>query len=67
VTNGRVIVAQIKGVGVYTEINRRVVQVPIDAKADPKLVAAGQKLAITYTDDDVAPGKVLARAEFVVP
>jgi len=67
VTNGRVIVAQIKGVGVYTEIASRAVQVPIDPKADPKLVAAGQKLVATYTDDDAAPGKVLARAEFSVP
>ena len=57
----------LRGVGVYTEIDAREVTVPIDPKADPKTYAAGTKLTITYTDDDVSPGKVLAKQEFIVP
>ena len=64
---GRSIVAQIRGIGVYTELARRFVHIPIDPKADPRFTAPGARLTITYTDDDVAPGKVLARAEFTVP
>ena len=60
-------VAEIKGVGVYTEINQRAVQIPIDPATDARLLARGAKLTVTYTDDDVAPGKVLARQEFAVP
>ena len=57
---------EMKGIGVYTEINEREVTVAFD----PKLAASyapGTRLAITYTDDDAAPGKVLARQEFVIP
>ena len=60
-------IAQMKGVGVYTEVDERQVQVPIDPKADPKFTTHGAHLTITYTDDDVTPGKTLARQEFVVP
>jgi hypothetical protein len=59
--------AEIRGVGVYTEIAERTVQIPIDPKADPEAYARGAKLTITYTDDDAAPGKVLARQDFTVP
>jgi hypothetical protein len=59
--------AEIRGVGVYTEIAERTVQVPIDPKADPAAYARGAKLTVTYTDDDAAPGKVLARQDFTVP
>lgn len=67
ITNGRTVVAEMKGLGVYTEVDQRSVSVPMDPKADPKLYATGQKLTITYTDDDAAPGKVLARTDFIVP
>jgi len=60
-------IAEMKGVGVYTEIAGRSVLVPIDPKADPASYARGAKLTITYTDDDFAPGKVLARQDYVVP
>ena len=56
-----------KGVGVYTEINERTVTVPVDPKLDPALTAKGAHLTVTYTDDDVTPGKTLAKVDFIVP
>ncbi|MDF8334617.1 hypothetical protein [Novosphingobium cyanobacteriorum] len=58
---------EIKGIGVYTEISERRAHVEIDPKADPRLYAKGARLIVTYTDDDMNPGKVLARQEFIVP
>ena len=60
-------IAEIKGIGVYPEIDQRTVQVPFDAALDPRLYARGAKLSVTYTDDDFAPGSNLARQEFTVP
>ncbi|WP_157083159.1 hypothetical protein [Novosphingobium lentum] len=60
-------VAEIKGIGVYTEVGARKVHIPVAAKTDPQLLAHGAKLTVTYTDDDAAPGKILARQEFTVP
>lgn len=45
-----------RGVGVYTEIPRRAVRVPLN-----RAPAAGEKLEITFTDDDTSPGKLLAK------
>ena len=59
--------AQVRGLGVYTEINHRLVKLAIDPKASPALLTHGARLTITYTDDDTAPGKILARQEFTVP
>jgi hypothetical protein len=44
-----------RGVGVYTEIDRRTVRIPLSREP-----AAGEKLEITFTDDDTSPGKLLA-------
>jgi P pilus assembly chaperone PapD len=44
-----------RGVGVYTEIDRRTVRIPLNREP-----AAGEKLEITFTDDDTSPGKLLA-------
>jgi len=60
-------VAEILGIGVYTEVGERQVQIPINPKADPRLYAPGARLIVTYTDDDAEPGKVLTRQEFIVP
>jgi len=60
-------VAEIKGVGVYTEIASRTVLVPFDSELTSGRIAPGTRLTVTYTDDDYAPGKILARQEFVVP
>ncbi|MFC0687328.1 fimbrial biogenesis chaperone [Novosphingobium clariflavum] len=59
--------ALLKGLGVYTEIDARQVTVPFDAGADPRFLASGAKLTVTYTDDDVEPGKVLASRDLIVP
>ena len=60
-------VAEVRGVGVYPEIGQRSVQIPLDPALDPRLIARGARLTVTYTDDDFAPGKVLARQDFTVP
>lgn len=44
-----------RGVGVYTEIDRRTVRIPLSREP-----AAGEQLEITFTDDDTSPGKLLA-------
>ncbi len=59
--------AEIKGIGVYTEIPERAVQVLIDPATEPRFLAKGTRWTITYMDDDAAPGKVLAKQEFIVP
>jgi hypothetical protein len=45
-----------RGVGVYTEVARRTVRVPLS-----RAPGAGEKLEITFTDDDTSPGKLLAK------
>lgn len=60
-------VAEIKGIGVYTEIAERAVQVLIDPATEPRFLAKGARWTVSYVDDDMSPGKVLARQEFVVP
>lgn len=60
-------VAVARGIGVYTEIDRRAVMVPLDPATDPRLLARGARLTVTYTDDDASPGTVLARQDIVVP
>lgn len=47
---------QALGVGVYTEIDRRKVQVVLSRPPAP-----GEHLEIIYTDDDTSPGKLLAK------
>jgi hypothetical protein len=46
-----------RGVGVYTELARRNIRIPLDR--DP----SGDKVEITFTDDDTSPGKLLAKLE----
>jgi P pilus assembly chaperone PapD len=46
-----------RGVGVYPEIGRRVVRIPLS-----RAPAAGERLEVTFTDDDTSPGKVIAKA-----
>ena len=46
-----------RGVGVYPEIARRVVRIPLTRSP-----AAGEALEVTFTDDDTSPGKVIAKA-----
>ncbi len=60
-------VAEVMGVGVYTEVNGREVILPLNPKADPRSYARGSRLTVTFTDDDAEPGKVLTRQELTVP
>lgn len=50
-----------RGIGVYSEIDRRSVRVPL--RRTPK---AGEVLSITFTDDDSKPGSVSARSSLTV-
>jgi hypothetical protein len=60
-------VAMVRGVGVYPEVDERTVVVPVDPAVDPHFTASGAKLTVSYVDDDFAPGKTLARQDFIVP
>ncbi|MGB7409052.1 MAG: hypothetical protein WA908_11145 [Pontixanthobacter sp.] len=60
-------VALTKGVGIYPELDERMVVVPIDPETPPEFLSAGRTLSITYTDDDFAPGSKLAGFSFVIP
>lgn len=45
-----------RGIGVYTEIDRRTIQIPLRRMPKP-----GEPLSITFTDDDSSPGQVVAK------
>lgn len=45
-----------RGVGVYPEVERRTVRIPLS-----RAPGASEKLEITFTDDDTSPGKLLAK------
>ena len=55
-------IGAIRGLGVYPEIDRRSVRVPLE-----RVPTSGETLEIVFTDDDVDPGRVLARTSFRVP
>lgn len=46
-----------RNVGVYAEIDRRTLRIPLSRAPKP-----GEKLEVTFTDDDTSPGKVLAKS-----
>jgi hypothetical protein len=45
-----------RGVGVYTEIDRRSIRIPLTRAPEP-----GEHLEVTFTDDDTSPGRLLAK------
>jgi len=47
-----------RGVGVYPEVQQRTLRIPLT-----RAPAAGEKLEITFTDDDTSPGKLLAKLD----
>ena len=47
-----------RGLGVYTEIPKRTVRIPLTREP-----GNGEKLEITFTDDDTSPGKLLAKLD----
>lgn len=56
------VVAAVRGVGVYPEIESRSFSMPLRRR-----IASGESLEIVFVDDDINPGRVLTRADFVVP
>jgi P pilus assembly chaperone PapD len=52
----------VRGVAVYTEVASRTIAVPLT-----RIPAAGERLMITFRDDDTRPGAVLATAAFTAP
>lgn len=47
-----------RGIGVYTEIGHRTIQIPLRRAPRP-----GEQLSITFTDDDSNAGQVIAKAQ----
>ena len=60
-------VALSRGIGIYPEIDERLVIIPVDPELEPSTLASGRKLSITYTDDDFEPGAKLAEYTLVIP
>ncbi len=60
-------VALSRGIGIYPEIDERLVIIPVDPELEPGTLASGRKLSITYTDDDFEPGAKLAEYTLVIP
>ena len=59
-------VAVARGVGVYPEVDSRPLLLGLNRAFDATLLRPGAQLTVTYTDDDYAPGTVLARQDFTV-
>jgi hypothetical protein len=59
---GREVIGLARGVGVYPEIDRRQIQLPLR-----RLLRRGEQVEITFTDDDSSPGRVIARATAAAP
>lgn len=59
--NGKDLLGLARGVGVYTEIDQRIIQIPLR-----RSLTAGEQLEIRFVDDDTNPGHVIARTAFVV-
>ena len=56
------LVGVLRGVGVYTEIERRAVEIPLS-----RIPAPGARLAILFRAEDAKPGEALATAYLTVP
>lgn len=56
------VLGAVRGVGVYTEVERRAVDIPLS-----RVPAKGDQLQITFKDDDTKPGTALATMVFTVP
>ena len=60
-TGGEVI-GLMRGVGVYPEIDRRQVRLPLSRPPQP-----GETLSLSFIDDDTAPGKRLVQTSLALP
>lgn len=54
--------AAARGIGVYPEIDRRQVQLPLGRAPQP-----GEQLEVSFKDDDTAPGRLVAKATINTP
>ena len=52
--------ASVRGVGVYTEIDARRIEIPL--QREPR---AGETLDVRFIDDDVTPGRTVAESSYV--
>ncbi|MCW2348567.1 hypothetical protein [Sphingobium sp. B12D2B] len=52
----------VRGIGVYPEIERR--QVKIALRSHPQ---RGEQISVVFTDQDTAPGKILAQSQISLP
>ena len=59
--------AMARGIGVYPEIAQRELRLAINPAFQIGKLKPGTVLTATFIDDDVEPGKTLARQTFVVP
>jgi len=59
---GRQPLATARGFGVYTEVESRSIQIPLQRRP-----ARGETLEILFLDDDAAPGRTIARASIGAP
>lgn len=50
-----------RGVGVYTEIGSRRIQIPLQ-----RTPSSGERLEVKFIDDDLAPGRIIAQSSLVV-
>lgn len=55
-------IGAVRGIGVYPEIDRRLVTVTLT-----RLPMPGEQLEIQFTDDDSKPGTVLSKASLTAP
>lgn len=60
-------IAQLRGVGLYTEINARTVRIPVSADVGGDKLHPGTTVTVTYIDDDATPGATIARKEIRLP
>ncbi|HWH22205.1 MAG TPA: hypothetical protein VNT25_02780 [Allosphingosinicella sp.] len=61
-SKGKEPIGMIRGVGVYTEIDQRTVQIPLQRAPAP-----GEQLEIVFVDDDLTPGRVITRSSLTAP
>jgi len=57
-----VLFGAVRGVGVYPEIDRRHVKIPLTQNP-----ASGEVIQIEFRDDDTSPGSILSKASVSTP
>jgi len=60
-------IAIARGIGIYPEVDSRVVELVFRSDIDQMLLQPGTVLTATFVDDDFVPGETLASQDFVVP